>query len=193
MNQPEKQASEFYEFEFLNSGKFNSLENLKSSLLSKLYSFNRDRDKLDFLKVLQNTCVEDIKNHMEKCTGCGYDEERNVGLFAIEQEIDSINKYFVFEPNDDDLFTADQESKLHSKLNKIIEDLEKQGFGQQIIFEEIEELKNHFNLGKKTWFQILKGKLLDVAVETAIEKTAVKEIFDFLSDGYEQAAKMLNP
>jgi hypothetical protein len=192
MNIVEKEAIEFYEYGFLNSGKYNNLENLKSTLTSKLYNFNRDRDKLDFLKILSSTCIDDVKNHMKTCTGCGYDEERNVALFAIDQEIESINKYYAFEPNKDDKFTTQEELKLHSKLNKIIEDLEKQSFGQQIIFEEIEELKNHFDLGKKTWFQLLKGKLVEITIEGALEKTIVKEIFANLSEGFEQINKMLN-
>lgn len=192
MNIVEKEAIEFYDYGFLNSGKHNNLENIKSTLTSKLYNFNRDRDKLDFLKILSNSCIEDVKNHMKNCNGCGYDKERNVALFAIEQEIESINRYYTFEPKKDDIFTTEEESKLHSKLNKIIEDLEKQSFGQQIIFEEIEELKNHFDLGKKTWFQLLKGKLVEITIEGALEKTIVKEIFENLSEGFEHITKMLN-
>ncbi|MFY7742320.1 MAG: hypothetical protein ACOVQR_06720 [Flavobacterium sp.] len=190
MNIVEKQAIDFYEYDFLRG--VNTLENIKSKLDSKLYNFNRDRDKLDFLKTLKNTSLEDIKDHISKgCTGCGYDEERNLAIFAIDQEIDSINQYYYFDPKSDEKFSSSEESILHSKLNDIIEKLEKQGFGQQIIFEEIEELKNHFNLGKKTWFQLLKGKLIDLTIESALEKTVVQEIYNNLSEGYEHFTKMI--
>lgn len=192
MNIVEKEATEFYKYDFVNNGKYNNLENLKSSLSSALYNFNRDRDKLDFLKILRETCSADIENHMKTFTGCGYDKERNVAIFAIEQEIEYINKYYNFEPQNDDTFSTSEESKLHGKLNDILSQLEKQSFGQQIIFEEIEELKNHFNLGKKTWFQLLKGKLIELTIEGALEKTIVQEIFDNLSEGFEQVTKLIN-
>lgn len=191
MNIVEQEAIKFYKRDFLSNGKVNTLENLKSTLVSKLYNFNRDRDKLDFLKILKVSCTNDIAQHMKSCNGCDYDKERNVAIFAIEQEIEDINKYYVFEAKKEDEFTPEEESKLHNKLNKIIEDLEKQHYGQQIIFEEIDELKNHFNLGKKNWFQLVKGKFFDLTVEKVIEKVVVIEMFDSLSEGFEQVTKMI--
>lgn len=191
MNIVEQEAIKFYKRDFLSNGKVNTLENLKSTLVSKLYNFNRDRDKLDFLKILKVSCTNDIAQHMKNCNGCGYDKERNVATFVIEQEIEDINKYYVFEAKKEDEFTPEEESKLHYKLNKIIEDLEKQHYGQQIIFEEIDELKNHFNLGKKNWFQLVKGKFFDLTVEKVIEKVVILEMFDSLSEGFEQVTKMI--
>lgn len=191
MNIVEQEAIKFYKRDFLSNGKVNTLENLKSTLVNKLYNFNRDRDKLDFLKILTVSCTNDIAQHMKNCNGCGYDKERNVAIFVIEQEIEDINKYYVFEAKKEDEFTPEEESKLHNKLNKIIEDLEKQHYGQQIIFEEIDELKNHFNLGKKNWFQLVKGKFFDLTVEKVIEKVVIIEMFDSLSEGFEQVTKMI--
>jgi hypothetical protein len=191
MNIVEQEAIKFYKRDFLSNGKVNTLENLKSTLVSKLYNFNRDRDKLDFLKILKVSCTSDIAQHMKNCNGCGYDKERNIAIFAIEQEIEDINKYYVFVAKKEDEFTPEEESKLHNKLNKIIEDLEKQHYGQQIIFEEIDELKNHFILGKKNWFQLVKGKFFDLTVEKVIEKVVIIEMFDSLSEGFEQVTKMI--
>ena len=39
-----------------------------------------------------------------------------------------------------------------------------------MLFEEIESLKSHFGLGKKTWFQLLKVKIVDVAIDKVIEE-----------------------
>jgi hypothetical protein len=191
MNIVENEAKKFYRWDFLNG--VNTLESIKSNLDSKLYNFNRDRDKLDFLKILRTSCIEDIEDHISGgCVGCGYEEPRNRAIFAIEQEIEDINKYYVFESKKEEEFTIEEESKLHYKLNKIIQDLEKQHYGQQIIFDEIDELKNHFNLGKKNWFQLVKGKFFDLTVENVIEKVIIVEMFDSLSEGFEQVTKMLN-
>ncbi|RRQ47904.1 hypothetical protein DZC72_16255 [Maribacter algicola] len=191
MNIIEKEAEEFYEYGFLNSGIHQDLENIKSSLTSKLYNFNRDRDKLDFLKIVRVKAINDKEEHMKSCTGCGYDEARDIAVFAIDQEIDDINRFYTYEPKEEDEFNVEEESELHKKLNDILEKLEKQGFGQQIIFEEIEDLKNHFNLGKKNWFQLLKGKVVDLTLKKVLDKTIVQEIYNQLSEGFDQAIKMI--
>ncbi|GGW75733.1 hypothetical protein DFQ11_1302 [Winogradskyella epiphytica] len=190
MNIVEKEALKFNS----NRGFYKSartLESLKSNLTTKLYDFNRDRDKLDFLKILREKTVEEKIEHAKTCTGCSFDETRNIALFAIDQEIDDINQFYSYEPKSQDEFSVEEESKLHNKLNDILDKLEKQGFGQQIIFEEIEDLKNHFNLGKKNWFQLLKGKVVDLTLKKVLDKTIVQEIYNQLSDGFEQVVKMI--
>lgn len=190
MNIVEKEAERFYRRLYKN-GKVNNIENLKDHITTKLYDFNRDRDKLDFLKIIRQKSIEDKEDHMKTCSGCGYGEERDIGIFAIDQEIDDINRFYTYEPKAEDEFSTEQESELHNKLNDILEKLEKQGIGQQIIFEEIEDLKNHFNLGKKNWFQLLKGKVVDLTLKKVLDKTIVQEIYNSLSEGFEQAVKMI--
>lgn len=190
MNIIEKEAEKFFDRLYRN-GKVNNLENLKSHITTKLYDFNRDRDKLDFLKIIRQKSVEDKEEHMKSCSGCGYGEEREIGIFAIDQEIDDINRFYSYQPKGEDEFTSEQESELHNKLNEILDKLEEQGFGQQIIFEEIEDLKNHFNLGKKNWFQLLKGKVVDLTLKEVLKKTIVKEIYNTLSEGYDSVIKMI--
>jgi len=191
MNIVEKEVDSFYRFSFFNSGKHNNLENLKSQLNSKLNDFNRDRDKLDFLKILRVKTVEDKEEHMKTCSGCDYGETRDIGIFVIDQEIDSINEYYSYKSKSEDEFSVEDESKLHNKLNKILDELEQQGFGQQIIFDEIEELKNHFNLGKRNWFQLLKGKVVDLTLKKVLDKTIVQEIYNTLSEGFEYVIKAI--
>lgn len=190
MNIVEKEAIKFNSNRGFYKG-IDTLENLKSNLSSKLYEFNRDRDKLDFLKILRTKTVEDKIEHAKNCSGCGYDESREVVLFVIDQEVDDINRFYSFEPKPEDEFSVTEESELHTKLNDIISKLEQQGFGQQIIFEEIEDLKNHFNLGKKNWFQLLKGKVVDLTIKKVLNKTIVSEIYNHLSEGFEQVTKMI--
>ena len=193
MTIPESHAKEFAE-DYYNSNKPNTIENLKDRLDSKMYLFRKDKDQLDFLKVLVNEINIDVDKHESECTrkGCQYREEKDSGLFLIQQEIDEINERFEFEPKKDDAFSVEDEISLHNKLNSIIEQLNRQDAGQEVLFEEIESLKNHFNLGKKSWFQLLKVKLVDVAVEKGIEITFVKQLYDALADGFVSGMKWLN-
>ncbi|MBF4518555.1 hypothetical protein IRZ71_19540 [Flavobacterium sp. ANB] len=190
MNVVEEEANSFYR-DLFSRGKIHNLANYKSDLTLKLYDFNKNRDKLDFLKILRIKAVTDMDNHMKNCNGCGYEKEKKIGIFAIDQEIDDINRFYTYQPQPEQAFTNQEESNLHSKLNDILSELEKQGFGQQIIFDEIEDLKNHFNLGKKTWFQLLKGKLIDLTTEKILEKTIIASIFRTLSEGFQEVSKLI--
>lgn len=193
MNIVEKEAVKFFD-NFFRGGKSNNLENLKDKLTSKLYNFNKERDKLDFLKILRQKTTTALEEHKKVCQGggCKFDEERGTALFVIDQEMEDLNASYEFEPDDGDKFTPNEESKLHSKLNDISEQLHKLGLGQEIIFDEIDSLKNHFNLGKKTWFQLVKGKVVDLAMEKVLDETIVKEIYSKLSEGFGDVSKQLN-
>ena len=190
MNIIENEANQFY-FRLYRNAKINNLENIKDNISSKLYNFNRDRDKLDFLKILREKTLIDNNKHKKNCTGCDYEKDRLTGIFAIDQEIENINKYYTFTPENEDKFSIEEESHLHNKLNLILEDLEKKGFGQQVIFDEIEDLKNHFTLGKKNWFQLLKGKLIDLTIDKVLENTIIVGIYTLLSEGFENITKLL--
>ena len=193
MTIPESHAKKFAK-DYYHSSKPNTLENLKDRLDSKMYLFRKDRDQLDFLKVLVNEINIDVDKHESECTrkGCLYREDKEHGLFLIQQEIDEINERFEYEPKKEDVFSVEDEISLHNKLNSIIEQLNRQDAGQEVLFEEIESLKNHFNLGKKTWFQLLKVKLVDVAVEKGIEIIIVQQIYNALADGFVSGMKWLN-
>jgi hypothetical protein len=193
MSITESQAIEFAE-DFFISGKPNTIENLKDRLDSKLCLFRKDKDQLDFLKVLFNEIMRDIETHESDCKtiGCKYRENKANGFFLIQQEVDGINNRFVFEPNHEDRFSTDDEISLHNKLNSIIYQLDRQDAAQHALFEEMESLKNHFGLGKRTWFQLLKGKLVDVAIEKGIEISIVQPIYNALSEGFTNSMKWLN-
>lgn len=179
MNVVEKEAVSFFNRKLYASAR--SLDTIKSTLEMKLYDFKRDRDKLDFLKILHEKTIFAKEEHARNCKGCSFDDTRNLGLFAIEQEIESINEYYTFKPKSEDAFTVEQESKLHSKINEIIEKLENLGVGQEVIFNEIDELKSHFNLGKKNWFQLVKGKLFDVGIAYGVEKIILEGVYSDLA------------
>ena len=118
--------------------------------------------------------------HKKTCdkVNCGTSKEKETGLFVIDQEIEVISQSYEYKPKYLDEFSSEQKSELHNSLNKIKEKLTKLGFGQQIIFDELDELKEHLNLGKKNWFQLLKGKLFDLTVSKALEESIIKEIYE---------------
>lgn len=181
----EKEASKFSESIFSGST-YNNLENIKSKLDSKIYLFSREKDKLDFLVYLKKEIREDKINHEKTCStnGCTYSEDREIALFSIDQEIDSISTYYKYEPISEDTFSNEERTDMFFKLDKVIEQLEKLGYGQEVIFNEIDELKEHFNLGKKSWIDLMVGKMLRLTGEKMIEDTVSKEAVNFLLNGF---------
>lgn len=72
---------------------------------------------------------------------------------------------------------------LDEKLDAIIIRLKELGYGQEIIFNEIEELRDYqTTLSKKSWTQLLKGKLVDLGVDEVINKETALMIYEFLTN-----------
>ena len=73
--------------------------------------------------------------------------------------------------------------EITKKVDEIITHLTKLGFGQEIIFEEIEELKDLYTkLNKKNWGQVLKGKLIDLSLSKLVENETIAYIYEKLTD-----------
>ncbi|WP_109852846.1 hypothetical protein [Aquimarina sp. AU58] len=77
---------------------------------------------------------------------------------------------------------SDNKEDINRKLDEIIKELQKLGFGQQIIFEEIEELRDLYsNLNKKNWGQLVKGKLLDLVLNQVINKDIMLTTYNHIT------------
>ncbi len=76
-----------------------------------------------------------------------------------------------------------QESEINYRIDLVLSKLENLGYGQQIIFEEIEELRGlSKKLNKKTWSQVIKGKVVDLALSEFISKETATFIYESLVD-----------
>lgn len=81
-------------------------------------------------------------------------------------------------------------SELDKKLDNIIDHLGKLGHGQEIIFNEIDELRDlQYNLPKKTWAQLLKGKLIDLALSKIISTETASSVYEYLVNSNFQLLK----
>lgn len=72
---------------------------------------------------------------------------------------------------------------LNKKIDDILSQLIKLGYGQEIIFNEIEDLRNlQTKLSKESWAQLLKGKLVDLILSELLPKNIAKTVYEFLTD-----------
>lgn len=75
------------------------------------------------------------------------------------------------------------QEEINTKIDTIISELEKLGLGQEILYEELEELKELYSkLDKKNWGQVLKGKLIDLGLSKVISSDTMKAIYSELTD-----------
>lgn len=75
------------------------------------------------------------------------------------------------------------EKELNQKVDDIIEYLEKLGYGHEILFEELQDLKCLYpKLNKKNWGEVLKGKLIDLGLAKVLTPELMNSIFKELTD-----------
>ncbi len=192
MNIIDEQAKEFNDVLF---GDYSlEIEQYKERLENKLNVFKRNKDKLDFLKALISETRNNVLEHEKSCQkpNCEYGKDKYLAIFLMEQEIDCIMEADTLVPSPEDKFSAEEVAKLNEKLNEILKSINKQGLGQEILFDEIKSLKSHFILGKKTWKQLALGKFINVISDKVIEESIAKEIYCQISDMVDDGLKLLN-
>jgi hypothetical protein len=72
--------------------------------------------------------------------------------------------------------------ELDKKIEEIKNELRKLGLGQEIIFNELEELKEFYKkTDKKNWGQLLKGKLVDLGLSKLVDNDTISYIYKELT------------
>lgn len=73
---------------------------------------------------------------------------------------------------------SESQKEINDKIDEVILTLKNQNYGQEILFDELQELKELYpKINKKNWGQLLKGKLLDLALDQIINPEIAKSIF----------------
>jgi hypothetical protein len=183
MSTVELEATKFSK-QIFSDGYVFSIDKAKSKLDQKLSLLYRDEDKLNFLRKLKEENQIEITEHKIKCdkSECQFMKDRNAGMFLYNQEIEYLNEHYVFKPLDEDKFTPQDQANYDQKINDILQKLESLGHGQEVIYEEIESLKNYYNLGKKTWTQLLAGKVVSVGIDKTLEEIIFNDPIKYLSE-----------
>jgi len=156
------------------------LVDFKDDLENELDEYDRSEFKLSILAAVKEEAGRKKQEHEVSCVSkgtCDTDKSYNKALFIVAQEIDKItddiNTYGEFNRFNagfkGETFTEAQKEDIKSSLDKL-------AHGQQVLFEEIEELKELlYVLNRKNWLELFKGKATDKAVESAFNVGAVQE------------------
>ncbi len=135
-------------------------------LLGNGIYLQKKREEFEYLRILQE---EELI------------ESQNIAKIA-DAKLTLIGKLYVEEKYK--LFTPDYESinndkqEISSQIDELKLKLKELGVGQEVIFNELDELKELYSsLNKKNWGQLLKGKIIDLGIEQVIDKDVAEMIF----------------
>lgn len=77
---------------------------------------------------------------------------------------------------------GNSKEEVSERIDELIDKLDKLGLGQEILFDELQELKELYGqLNKTNWGQLLKGKLIDLGLSQVIDKDTVKFVYEFIT------------
>ena len=131
----------------------------------------RRREESDYVKLLEDS---------------GYVQSNNVGNQA-DAQLTVNGKLYIeekrkrIEPEYNSI--SDDKESINSKIDEISKKLQELGFGQEIIFNELDELKVLYStLDKKNWGQLVKGKIVDLGLSQVISTDTMKMIYEYLTN-----------
>lgn len=168
-------------------------------LEEQLATYKTQKTKLFFLTELRKSISEEKIEHEKTCrtANCSTSNAFDIGLFIIDEELEVLSQYFQPETKTNNRFSFEEISNLHRKLDEILNRFQKVDFGHEIlgdelesISEDIDTLKQHFSLDKKSWFQFAFIKFASIGAAYGIEKAIVERMYSELTQQVENAANL---
>ena len=183
----EKQADEFikYKYEMVSSS-----NEFIDQLRLELYNYNRTADKVKFIEKILLKARQDRDEHVKTCKNpekCSELRTYEGIVFFTEQELEKNGV------NHSNLFDSGESYRVSGKVDELINelknlkaDIDAIKAGQQITYddfiEEFENLKKQTYLDKKTWRQILMGKLFEMTMSGVVSESLSKKIVEIFGD-----------
>ena len=141
-------------------------------------------DKIKFLQFVIEKNRESQEEHFKDCK-----QRENCVRLINHKKID----YFLCQElkmlgthKFEDTFSNFEIKEYNEKIYKILSDIEVLKDGQKIIYEDLSEqlneLKDLYFLGKKKWYQIVVGKVIEMASSGIISQTISKEIIEQINE-----------
>lgn len=136
------------------------------------------QDQAKYLSIILEANENAYKQHQSVCSNksnCRYDKEYISVSYLLTQELKKIGQIPF------DQFTYEEKFEAENKLDKLLEELQTLKDSNEILFNELQELKELFYLGKKNWKQQFLGKVFDMTASGVVSETVSKKIIEFLN------------
>jgi hypothetical protein len=73
--------------------------------------------------------------------------------------------------------------EMSAKIDEVKDELKRSEMGHEILYNELQELKElYLTLNKKSWGQLLKGKLFDVALGKLVDNATIAFVYEAITD-----------
>ena len=175
MNLIEKQAAKFSQFK-MNSSK--SYQDFIGLVKFEINQYSQFSHKIQFLETVMFEAKKDYEEHLLKCTSledCQTNLFYESVIFFINEIRNDLSKNLSLEEfNESDIL------RYKTGIDEILSKISSLQLGQEITYddfiEQFDEMKSYFYLNKKTWNQILAGKLLEMVAAGVVSETISKQI-----------------
>lgn len=140
--------------------------NLEDLFLGNGLMMRRDSDLNEFAKILANEGFIEIKEY-----GALQVRLTTAGAMKMEEK---------FSSNQRELNIEDEKQKAFDEiLSEIKDELEKANSGNEILFEELQEIKEAIGkVPKKNLFEMVKGKVIDLAIKEVISRETAVYVYE---------------
>lgn len=169
-----RKAKDFISIHFLDG--MDSAQTTISEVRHEISDIDNTADKIKFLNLILEKNNSSYAEHLKVCRDkeeCSFNYKCETIAYYLSQELGRLGVHL-----NEDTFTEEEKVEAETKLNQLLKDLDEVKLGQQIIFEELTELRELFFLGKKKWYQLVAGKSIDMVTSGIISETVSKQIIE---------------
>lgn len=156
---------------------------LKTRELQGAFAYFGILEKYNFDKKYSNHYIDLAYSFYD--VGGNFREMKDEFITYFWEPFYEIFDWYMYESetkNENDYFSQKRREDLFEKLNEMETMLTKMGFGQEIIFNEINDLRKLTKkLNKKNWSEIIKGKFVDLSLSGIISVEAAKKVIEILT------------
>lgn len=181
MNYIVRKARQLAEQEFTDNffDKDSATELLKSIRVD-LSDVDNQKDKAEYLTIILEANNKALKLHKSMCPAdfCSVDEGHGKVNYFLQQEMERIGVIV-----NEDVFTTEEKDALSEILDKLLAEISNLKSGQEAIYEEIQELKKWFILGKKNWKQLAGAKITEMVAGGVIAEATAKPLLGMIKEG----------
>ena len=161
----------------------NIIGELKDRELQGAFAYFTIEEKFNIEKKYSNHYIDLAYKWFD--AGGNYSERKNDFITNFWEPFIEIFEWYMYESetkNDDDYFSKEVQQNLSEKLLEIKEIVSKLGFGQEVVFNEINDLRKLTKkLNKKNWNEVIKGKFIDLGLSGVISIETAKIVIEFLT------------
>ncbi len=149
-------------------------------LRSEVCKIARPEDQVIFMRQVLTKNAEAKKKHLLKCSYPGDREKcpetnvHNVIAYFTNQEIEKLTR----QSDSDESFSVCEIAQINDALDEVMAKLRELQLGQEVIYSEIDELKSMTHLKKKTFMEVVLGKVVKVAGDKVTDPEVLRWIYE---------------